>query len=230
MGLLLPLCISHGQTPAANSDKPALRVATRMVQVNVVVHRGSEPATGLTKEDFRVFDKGKEQRIAAFSGGTLSMRASSAAGSAGSPAHVFSNRTDRGTPGVTIILFDALNTPPSELSAAKAQAMRSLNQLEGNTAVALYALGSRLLVLHDFTQDIAHLRSVLEKYPAGSLPMFDLNPGRSGLGANPAIAVSRQNGERREYGTERKLFQAAHRPYSQRNRSDCPARPVDSRA
>jgi VWFA-related protein len=186
--LLLTLCSGYGQTPAANSDKPVLRVTTRMVLVNVVVHRGSEPATGLTKEDFRIFDKGKEQRIAAFSGGTPSMSASAAAGPAGSPAHVFSNRTDRGTPGVTIILFDALNTPPSELSAAKAQAMRSLNQLEGNSSVALYALGGRLIVLHDFTQDVAHLRSVLEKYPAGSLPMFDLNPARSGLSANPATA------------------------------------------
>jgi VWFA-related protein len=187
VGVLLALS-GPGQTPPPNPDKPALRVTTRLVQVNVVVHRGSEPATGLTREDFQIFDKGKEQRIAAFSGGTPGMGASTTAGSVGSSTHVFSNRTERGALGVTIVLFDALNTPPSELSAAKAQAMRSLNQLEGNNSVALYALGGRLLVLHDFTQDIAHLRSVLEKYPAGSLPVFDLNPGRSGLGANPATA------------------------------------------
>jgi VWFA-related protein len=188
VGLLLISGSGHGQTPAPASDKPALRVTTRMVQVNVVVHRGSEPATGLTKEDFQIFDKGKEQRIAAFSGGGSGVGTRATAGAAGTPTHVYSNRADRAAPGVTVILFDALNTPPSELSAAKIQAMRCLNQLEGNNSVALYALGGRLWVLHDFTQDIAHLRSVLENYPAGSLPVFDLNPARSGLGANPAIA------------------------------------------
>jgi VWFA-related protein len=161
-----------------------------MVQVNVVVHRGSGPATGLTKDDFQIFDKGKEQRIAAFSGGApiVGTSASSTAGIAGSAPHVYSNRNDRVAPAVTIILLDALNTPPSELSSAKAQVMRCLSQLEGNNSIALYALGARLLVLHDFTQNTAHLRGVLESYPAGSLPPLDLNPARSGLGPNPAIA------------------------------------------
>jgi len=186
VGLLLTLS-SQGQTPAPASDKPSLRVTTRMVQVGVVVRRGSGPATGLTKDDFQIFDKGKEQRIAAFSGGAPTV-VTNGSTTAGSSPHVYSNRNDLGAPAVTIILFDALNTPPSELSSAKAQVMRCLNQLEGNNSIALYALGMRLLVLHDFTQNTAHLRRVLESYPAGSLPPFDLNPARSGLGPNPAIA------------------------------------------
>jgi VWFA-related protein len=187
VGLLLTLN-GHAQTPAQASDKPSLRVTTRMVQVGVVVHRSSGPATGLTKEDFQIFDKGKEQRIAAFSGGAPSTSGSPpTAGAAGAAPRVFSNRNDGVPPAVTIILFDALNTPPSELSSAKAQVMASLNQLEGNNSLALYALGARLLVLHEFTQNTAHLRGALERYPAGSLPPLDLNPGSSGFGGNPAI-------------------------------------------
>jgi VWFA-related protein len=195
VGLLLTLTV-HGQAPGLVSDKPPIRVTTRMVSVSVVVHRGGGSATGLTKDDFQVFDNGKEQRIAAFSGGTPSLGTTgvgtTGVGSGSIPAPgaakpspaVFSNRTDKGPPGITIILLDALNTPPNELSSAKDQVIRCLNQLEGNNAIALYALGGRLLVLHDFTQNTAHLRQAVEDYQAGKLPFFDLNPASSGLGQN----------------------------------------------
>jgi VWFA-related protein len=187
IGLLVSL---SGQEPSRvqESDKPAVRVTTRMVQVGVVVHRGSGPLTGLTKEDFQVFDNGKEQRIAALSGGMLHNASEANRGTANPAIQVSSNRADKAAPGLTVVLLDALNTPPSEMVNAKAQVIRCFNQIQGNSSIALYALGGKLVVLHDFTQNIAHLRQVLEEYRAGSLPVFDLNPGRSGLSPNGATA------------------------------------------
>ena len=36
-----------------------IRVNTRLVQVNVIVRDGHGPVTGLTKDAFKLFDKGK---------------------------------------------------------------------------------------------------------------------------------------------------------------------------
>jgi hypothetical protein len=43
-----------------------IRVATRLVQVNVVVHKDGLPVADLTRDDFRVLENGKEQPIELF--------------------------------------------------------------------------------------------------------------------------------------------------------------------
>src|SRR5258708_8060658 len=62
--LLLPALSLQAQ----NTNQPTIRVTTRLVQVNVVVHdKKGEPVADLKKEDFSIFDKGKEQKVAVFS-------------------------------------------------------------------------------------------------------------------------------------------------------------------
>jgi VWFA-related protein len=175
---LSALLIATLGTYSQSTDKP-LRVTTRLVQVGVVVHRGNGPATGLTKDDFQIFDNGKEQRIATFAGGDPSVVPTGSSPSAARP-NVFSNRTDHSTAGITVVLFDALNTPPADMENVKNQVIRSLSQIEKNNSIALYALGARLVILHDFTADTAHLRQVLEQYRTGALHEISLN------GATPA--------------------------------------------
>jgi VWFA-related protein len=189
LGLLLIATLAiYGQAP----DRPVLRSTTRLVQIGVVVHKGDGPATGLTKDDFQIFDNGKEQRVATFSGGEPSVISNGSTGSNGptgaATPRVFSNRAERGAKGLTVVLLDALNTVPGEQQNAKTQVVRCLSQLENNNSLALYALGNRLLVLHDFTNDTAHLRQLLEQYRSGALPTIDLNPARSGLTPSPATA------------------------------------------
>jgi hypothetical protein len=50
------------------AQTPSFRVATRLVQVNVIVtdHRG-DPVTGLTKDTFEIFDRGRPQKLIFFS-------------------------------------------------------------------------------------------------------------------------------------------------------------------
>src|SRR5579863_3053748 len=50
---------------AAQDD--VIRVNTRLVEVGVVVRAKYGPVTGLTKDDWAVFDNGKPQRVEAFS-------------------------------------------------------------------------------------------------------------------------------------------------------------------
>jgi hypothetical protein len=64
ISLLLPAFLLLAQ----NTNQPTIRVTTRLVQVNVVVHdKKGEPVADLKKEDFSIFDKGKEQKVAVFS-------------------------------------------------------------------------------------------------------------------------------------------------------------------
>ena len=49
---------------AQNRDAPVIRATTRLVQLNAVVldnHR--RPVSGLSRDDFEVFDNGREQKL-----------------------------------------------------------------------------------------------------------------------------------------------------------------------
>ena len=80
---------------------------------------------------------------------------------------IFTNRVEY-TPGparnVTAIVIDSLNTLPEDQVAMKAQVMQYLRVLAPNTRVAVYALGSNLRILHDFTDDLDALRARLAKH------------------------------------------------------------------
>src|SRR5580658_7187866 len=72
------------QTPAP----PAVRVTTRMVQVTVFVHdKDGNPISGLTKDDFAIFDQGQRQQIASFSEQANHLTTSAAA-----TPNIFTNR------------------------------------------------------------------------------------------------------------------------------------------
>src|ERR1017187_6946169 len=60
---------TNDKTPAGTQDQAPfqLKVASNLVVVRVVVRDGQgKPVEGLQKEDFRLFDRGKEQAIAQF--------------------------------------------------------------------------------------------------------------------------------------------------------------------
>src|ERR1700720_2757518 len=46
---------------------PTIRVSTHVVEVNVIVQGKTGPVDNLTKDDFRLLEKGKERKIAFFS-------------------------------------------------------------------------------------------------------------------------------------------------------------------
>jgi VWFA-related protein len=147
------------------------RVATRLVQVNVVVHdkRGA-PVPDLRKEDFTVIERGKPQAISFFameSADKLSRPA------AALPPNVFSNvfaeRTGVPT-SITVVLLDLLNTAWIDQQYARRGLMTFLQQVQPQDRIALYALGARsLTLLHDYTTDASALVERLKR-ANGELP------------------------------------------------------------
>ena len=153
------------QPPAGKSEKaPALRVLTRLVQVSVVADDGNgKPVPGLTKDDFTVFEGGQQEKINYFteqSSQNLTLSASSAA----APPDIFSNRFEQKSnapTSATVILLDTRNTYSLDMAYARKQVGTFLSQLQPQDRVALYVLGSKLTILHDFTEDSASILRAL---------------------------------------------------------------------
>jgi VWFA-related protein len=143
-----------------------------LVQVSVIVHdKKGNPIPGLKKEDFGLLDDGKPQQIAFFSAPVPARPA----------AHpladdVFTNRSDlRGqNPGATIvILFDELNTSFLDQAYARQHVLRFLRTVKPQDHVAIFALTTQLITLHDFSEDMAALQNSVERFSPRLLAAFD---------------------------------------------------------
>src|SRR6266849_22992 len=153
------------QSIPPKQELPALRVSTHLVQVNVIVEdKKGELVTGLTKDDFTIFDDGQQQTIGLFSAestGTLPEASQPL------PPDTYSNRFEQraGTPNTaTVILFDSLNTRVRDQLWAHHEVAKFFAKVRPTDRIALYALGSELRVLQEFTSDSTALVAALAKY------------------------------------------------------------------
>ncbi len=91
-----------------------------------------------------------------------------------------------------MILFDTLNTSVRDQQYVRKQILRFLQTLKPQDHVALYALTTELLVLHDFTQDDSALVSAVGHYTPKELAAFDASNtppvNLVSLGADPQWA------------------------------------------
>jgi VWFA-related protein len=167
---------------AQDASTPTIRVTTRLVQISVLAHdKRGEPVADLKKEDFTVYEKGKEQQIAVFS---ADLGASQPTPAAKLPANIFSNRLDHSaTPAsTTVILFDGLNTTFADQARARAELIKFVSQIQPGDQVALYTLNrSNVRVLHDFTDDPERLTRSLAKYRASHSAALDASEPDSSL-------------------------------------------------
>jgi len=139
---------------------PTFRTTTRLVELTVTaVDKQGAPVTDLTLEDFTLQDNGKSRPIT-----FLEYDGAPAVDADPLPLRpgVFTNRVEF-TPGparnITAFVLDELNTPPQFSLRVRAIGMRYLRALAPGTRMAVFHLGDRLRVLHDFTDDAAALRS-----------------------------------------------------------------------
>ncbi len=146
----------------AQEEVPVFRTGTTLVEFTLIaIDRNGNPVSDLTHEEIVVKDKGRPRELAFFryEGGEQSQAPPPL------PAGVFTNRADK-TPGpprnITAILLDTLNTPARDQVWVKAQVTRYLRDLPPDTRVAIYLLGQKLAVLHDFTNDTESLRARIE--------------------------------------------------------------------
>src|SRR5580704_6651656 len=133
------------QGAQSNVTETRLSTTTRLIQINVIVTgKHGIPITGLTKEDFQVFDNKRSQEIQFFS---AQDNLAPEQATEPLPPNTFTNRVGKqtGTPeSVTVILLDTLNSDFSDQALVRQQVLRFLNQLQPRDRVALYWLGQRL--------------------------------------------------------------------------------------
>jgi VWFA-related protein len=157
-GLFISLCSAAAQ----ETSQTPMRVTTRLVEVNVIVHdRHGHPITGLKKEDFVLLDNKVSQEIQVFSAET---NLPTTQPSSPAPPDTYSNqiRENAAVPAsVTLILLDALNSESADQALTRKQVSRFLDRLRPQDRVALYWLGNKLYVLNDFTSDVASLQAAL---------------------------------------------------------------------
>jgi VWFA-related protein len=167
-----PASSQSGSSQQRASDQPPVfRVATRLVQVSVVVHdRHGQPVTDLKKEDFAVTERGKPQTVSFFAMEAVDKAAPPAPSL---PPHVFTNVVARqaGVPtNVTVVLLDLLNTSFVDQRYARKALITFLGQIQPQDRIALYALGHRsLTLLHDYTSDASQLVGRLNR-TGGEIP------------------------------------------------------------
>jgi VWFA-related protein len=165
---------ARGTTPL----QQPLSVTTRLVQVAVIVQdRQGKPVTGLTKDDFVVLDDKKPQTIQLFWEDAEEISPSS---QPELPPNTYTNEITRGSvpPNLTVVLIDSFNTAYADQDYARRQIAKLLLTLQPQDRVALYALGSRLHVLHEFTSDASNLIEALTKYNGERAA--DMDNGESG--------------------------------------------------
>lgn len=172
-----------------STAKPVpLRSTTRLVEMSVVARdKHDQLVTDLRKTDFTVLDNGKPQTVQMFSVTTNRPLSSPPVPL---PPNTYSNRvpgTGDAPANITVVLLDALNTPFSDQAFANVRVVKFLQQLQPQDRLALYALGSQLRILHDFTNDASNLLAALKGYK-GLLSNLD-NPEVPNLGSPGPMAL-----------------------------------------
>lgn len=140
---------------------PIFRADSRLVRVSVVVQddRG-QPVPGLTASDFEVRENGQAQSVSLFAAESSTLGVRSAA-----PSETYSNRVDGAAArGVTLILYDRLNTSHEHQAQARAHIIKYLKELRPDGRVGFYVLESdSIRVVHPFTRDTESLLNALQQ-------------------------------------------------------------------
>lgn len=151
---------------AAQEPEPVFRTTTRLVEISVAVKApADEPPGRLTKQDFTVTAGGRSRPVAFVQfEGSVPPEARTAL-----PRYVFTNRPEyqpQGPPNVVAIVLDTLNSTREDAVRMRGDLSALLTRIPPGSRVALYHLGSRLRVLHDFTQDPEALRRRVAEFNA----------------------------------------------------------------
>jgi VWFA-related protein len=189
---LLAFSLVFAQAPPSASGSAVIKTTSRIVDVNVIaVDKHGNPVTDLGKEDFVIKESGKERPITLFSLETLDSKPTSEAmasggfaGDAKTPRQMtFTNHVEQTTTGVTIFLFDGLNTKFEDQARAKAQLVKYLREVDAKDRVALFALGRSLVLLHDFTTDTQAMINAINRHGSRiNTEVADAEPIQSNTG------------------------------------------------
>ncbi len=172
--LLLPfflIGLLFSQTaPTSNSQAPAtFQSNVRVVLLDVIVtDSNGAPVTGLTENDFRVFEDNKQQKIASFkehNGAPITTAVLPPM-----PRNVYTNYPAvESADSINVLLMDSLNTQMQDQQFVHQQTIKYLKTIPAGARVAIFTLSSRLRMVQEFTSDSSRLLAALND-PALSWP------------------------------------------------------------
>jgi VWFA-related protein len=161
-----PPAPSNSSAPQESAQPGAvLRVTTRLVLVDVVaLDKKGLPITDLKAEDFSLQEEGTGQKVRVFNFQEPSQveTAGAAAQPVALPANMFSNvPTFKANKTLSVILLDGLNTDLVSQKYVRQELLKLLEKLPAGQPVAVYALGTKLRLLQDFTTEPSLLKQAI---------------------------------------------------------------------
>lgn len=164
--------LAQSNTPSAPQlsnnvyqSQTVLRATTRLVVLDVVATDASgHPVSDLKADDFTVLEDGKPQKLIDFS---FQQAKTTLVPAQHLPSGVVGNRPEYSSANsLNVILLDAINTDFSSHAYAQDMLIKYLDTNPKIQPTAVFALESKLTLLHDFTTDTKTLRDVLARYKA----------------------------------------------------------------
>jgi VWFA-related protein len=137
---------------ALAQQDPQFRVGARLVQVDVVVRDSRGPVTGLTKDDFELFDKGKPQEISLFAAASARNPVQRPVLAAGEVSNRAAAQASGEASATTVVLLDLLNSKIADQSFARGQMTKFVGSMGDADRMALLVQKKGLVVLQDFTR------------------------------------------------------------------------------
>jgi VWFA-related protein len=168
----IPEADVHHSRGADEERKLAFKSQTILVQVPAVVaDKAGNHVHNLSRGDFKIFENGKEQRIAIFEEVNTG---SSHSAQAKNPPNTFSNFTLERQPfAITVIALDTINTPFLDQTFGRKQLIKYLaDNLESGRVFGLVVIGSKgLQVISGLNSDPASIVAALKKASGEMSPM-----------------------------------------------------------
>jgi VWFA-related protein len=118
-----------------------IRVSTRLIETNLIVRDSHGPVVDLGADSFKVFEDGKEQRIAV-------IRISKAEAVKAAPPGIYTNRIG-GAVRYRVLLIDTVNTDFADQALVRTRMIKMFSGMEIHDPMAIYTIR----VLQDFTTD-----------------------------------------------------------------------------
>ncbi len=185
--LVLASCCVYSQAEQSQESQPAdtqkppeyvYRATTRLVILDLVATDAQgRTVPDLKPEEVQVFENGKEQTKRDFSFLHPNPEQAAQQVNLHLPSDVYTNvQQYKGNSSYNIILLDVLNSSFASLAYAHDQLLKYLDTTPPSQPTAIFALGNKLWMLHDFTTDHEALKESIRKFKGQGSQLVTASP------------------------------------------------------
>jgi VWFA-related protein len=162
---------SQPQSEPVEGTAAVLKVKTRLVVVDVIaLDRKGVPVADLKADDFTLQEENKPQKIRVFNFQQGPQGQPAVLAPAALPANRITNMPRFKTnSALNVLLLDGINVTNANQKYAREEMLRFLEKLPAGQPLAVYAMGTRLRMLQDFTVDPTLLKEAVKKAKSTSL-------------------------------------------------------------